>query len=87
MSYVVTSFITMAPGALAYTWLGYAGREALGGNASAIRYGLLALGLLAAIVFLPNIALRLASALRRPISGNSAELVNTSKMAFKKDCE
>lgn len=55
ISYVVTSFITMAPGALAYTWLGYAGREALGGNGSAIRYGLLALGLLAAIAFLPRL--------------------------------
>ncbi len=53
--YVVTSFITMAPGALAYTWLGYAGREALGGNASAIRYALLALGLLAAIAFVPRL--------------------------------
>ncbi len=59
VSYVVTSFITMAPGALAYTWLGHAGREALGGNASAIRYGLLALGLLAAIAFLPRIVKRL----------------------------
>ncbi len=59
LPYVVTSFITMAPGALAYTWLGYAGREALGGNASAIRYGLLALGLLAAIAFLPRIVKRL----------------------------
>ncbi len=59
VSYVVTSFITMAPGALAYTWLGFAGREALGGNASAIRYGLLALGLLAAIAFLPRIIKRL----------------------------
>ncbi len=59
VSYVVTSFITMAPGALAYTWLGYAGREALGGNASAIRYGLLALGLLAAIAFVPRIVKRM----------------------------
>ncbi len=59
VSYMVTSLITMAPGALAYTWLGHAGREALGGNASAIRYGLLALGLLAAIAFLPRIVKRL----------------------------
>lgn len=59
VSYAVTSFITMAPGALAYTWLGYAGREALGGNASAIRYGLLALALLAAIAFLPRIIRRM----------------------------
>lgn len=45
----------MAPGAIAYTWLGHAGREALAGDASAIRYGLLALGLLAAIAFLPRL--------------------------------
>lgn len=59
ISYVVTSFITMAPGALAYTWLGYAGREALDGNSSAIRYGLLALSLLAVIAFVPRIIKRI----------------------------
>ena len=59
LSFVVTSFITVAPGALAYTWLGHAGREALGGNVSAIRYGLLGLGLLAAIAFLPRFVRRL----------------------------
>ncbi|MCK5747540.1 MAG: VTT domain-containing protein, partial [Oricola sp.] len=59
ISYAATSFITMAPGALAYTWLGHAGREALEGNGSAIRYGLLALGLLAAIAFLPRLIGRL----------------------------
>jgi uncharacterized membrane protein YdjX (TVP38/TMEM64 family) len=58
-TYVVTSFICMAPGAIAYTWLGHAGREALAGNASAVRYGLLALGLLAAIAFLPRLIRRL----------------------------
>lgn len=58
-SYAITSFISMAPGAIAYTWLGHAGREALAGDASAIRYGLLALGLLAAIAFLPRLVRRL----------------------------
>jgi rhodanese-related sulfurtransferase/membrane protein DedA with SNARE-associated domain len=57
--YVLTSFICMAPGAIAYTWLGHAGREALAGDTSAIRYGLLALGLLAAIAFLPRLVNRL----------------------------
>ncbi len=55
LPYLLTSFITMAPGALAYTWLGHAGREALEGNAAAIRYGLLALGVLAAIAFVPRL--------------------------------
>jgi uncharacterized membrane protein YdjX (TVP38/TMEM64 family)/rhodanese-related sulfurtransferase len=62
LPYLLTSFITMAPGALAYTWLGHAGREALEGNAAAIRYGLLALGVLAAIAFVP----RLVKYLRGP---------------------
>lgn len=53
--YVIASFVRMAPGALAYTWLGHAGRAATEGDASAVRYGLGALGLLAAIVFLPRL--------------------------------
>jgi len=59
LHYVVASLICMAPGAVAYTWLGYAGREALGGEANAVRYGLLALGLLAAIAILPRLIGRL----------------------------
>ena len=59
LPYVITSLICMAPGAIAYTWLGHAGREAMAGNGSAIKYGLLALGLLAAIAFLPRLIGRL----------------------------
>jgi uncharacterized membrane protein YdjX (TVP38/TMEM64 family)/rhodanese-related sulfurtransferase len=58
-TYVLTSAISMAPGALAYTWLGHAGREAVAGNDTAIRYGLAALALLAAIAFLPRLVRRL----------------------------
>ncbi len=57
--YVIASLIAMAPGTLAYTWLGYAGRQALGGDAAAVRYGLVALGLLAAIGFGPRLVSRL----------------------------
>lgn len=64
LSYVIASFVAMAPGAIAYTWLGHAGREALAGEASAIRYGLLALGLLAAIAFVPRFVGRLRGAAR-----------------------
>jgi uncharacterized membrane protein YdjX (TVP38/TMEM64 family) len=56
--YVVTSFICMAPGAIAYTYLGYAGREAASGQAGAIRKAVLALALLAAVAFLPRLARR-----------------------------
>lgn len=55
----------MAPGVIAYTWLGFAGRVATAGNGSAIQYGLLTLGLLAAIAFLP----RLFGHLKAPKTG------------------
>lgn len=61
-AYLVTSFITMAPGALAFTWLGYAGRQAASGNGLAIRYGLLSLGLLVAIAFVPRLLARFRAA-------------------------
>jgi uncharacterized membrane protein YdjX (TVP38/TMEM64 family)/rhodanese-related sulfurtransferase len=57
--YVLASLVCMVPGAVAYTWLGYAGREVAAGNTTAIRYGLIALALLAAIAFLPRLARRL----------------------------
>jgi uncharacterized membrane protein YdjX (TVP38/TMEM64 family)/rhodanese-related sulfurtransferase len=57
--YILASLICMAPGTLAYTWLGHAGRQALAGDDAAIRYGPIALALLAAIVFLPRLIRRL----------------------------
>jgi uncharacterized membrane protein YdjX (TVP38/TMEM64 family) len=57
--YVLASLICMVPGAAAYTWLGFAGKEAIAGEASAIRYALLALGLLAILAFLPRFFRRL----------------------------
>jgi uncharacterized membrane protein YdjX (TVP38/TMEM64 family)/rhodanese-related sulfurtransferase len=59
LPYVITSFICMAPGAIAFSWLGHAGQGALSGDASAIRYGLYALGLLAVIAFVPRIIKRM----------------------------
>jgi uncharacterized membrane protein YdjX (TVP38/TMEM64 family)/rhodanese-related sulfurtransferase len=57
--YVLASLVCMLPGTLAFTWLGHAGREAAAGNATAIRYALIALALLAAIAFLPRLMRRL----------------------------
>ena len=57
--YVIATFVCMAPGAIAYTWLGHAGRGALTGEADTVRYGLLALGLLAAIALLPRLIRRI----------------------------
>jgi uncharacterized membrane protein YdjX (TVP38/TMEM64 family) len=56
--YVLASFVCMAPGALAYSHLGYAGRAAAFGQAGAIRKAVLALALLAAVAFLPRLVRR-----------------------------
>ena len=59
--YVIATYIFMSPGAVAYTYLGYAGREAIAGGAGAVQKGLLALALLAVVAFLP----RLIATMRR----------------------
>jgi uncharacterized membrane protein YdjX (TVP38/TMEM64 family)/rhodanese-related sulfurtransferase len=56
--YVLASLVAMAPGTLAYTWVGYAGREAIAGNDAAIRYGLIGIALLAGVAFLPRLLRR-----------------------------
>lgn len=58
-AYAAASFVCMFPGALAYAWLGHAGREALAGEEGAIRSALLALALLAFVAFLPRLAGRI----------------------------
>jgi uncharacterized membrane protein YdjX (TVP38/TMEM64 family) len=69
--YVVTSYITMLPGAIAYTYLGYAGREAVAGGEALIQKGLLALGLLALLLFVPRLVTRLRRR-RQPVPMVSA---------------
>jgi len=57
--YVMTTYVCMLPAAFAYTYLGYAGREALAGSEGLIQKGLLALGLLALVAFLPRLVRQL----------------------------
>ncbi len=59
LHYLIATYICMLPGAIAYTYLGYAGREAVSGNEGLIQKGLLALGLLALVAFLPRFIGRL----------------------------
>src|SRR5437588_6390625 len=59
--YIMATLVCMVPGAVAYTWLGYAGRGALSDETDAVRYALLALGVLAAIALLPRLIGRLRS--------------------------
>jgi len=60
--YVVASFVCMAPGTVAFTYLGYAGREAFVGGEAGLRAGLIALGLLALAAFVPRIVRRIRAA-------------------------
>jgi len=59
VAYVLATWIFMLPGAIAYTWLGYAGREALAGGEGMIRNISIALALLAAVAFLPRFVRKL----------------------------
>lgn len=54
-AYALASALCMLPGAFAYAWLGQAGRAALAGDAGAVKNGLLALALAAALMFLPRL--------------------------------
>lgn len=65
--YMLASYVFMFPGALAYTYLGYAGREAMAGADRVFEKALAALALLAAVAFLPRFVRRL-----RASSGNRA---------------
>jgi rhodanese-related sulfurtransferase len=67
--YVIASYLCMLPGAIAYTYVGYAGREAIAGGEGLIQKGLLALGLLALAAFLPPLVGRLR---RKPMLEASA---------------
>ena len=57
--YVLASFVCMAPGAIAYTYLGYAGREAASGPSGATSDILFALALLVTIAFMARLVSRL----------------------------
>ncbi len=70
--YVVTTYVCMLPGALAYTYLGYAGREAIAGGEGTIRKALLALALLAVVAFLPRLVRRLRGS-APPAGGRKGE--------------
>ena len=57
--YIVASFVFMLPGGLAYTYLGYLGREAASGSGSLIQKVLIGIALLATALFLPGFVKRM----------------------------
>lgn len=56
--YIVTSFVFMAPGGAAYTYLGYAGREVASGGEDFIKKALLAIAVIATITFVSRLLLK-----------------------------
>lgn len=60
--YSISTYICMLPGAVAYTWLGYAGKEAIAGGEGTVQKIMLAIALLTVVSFLP----RLVGMIRRP---------------------
>ncbi len=59
IAFLWATYVFMLPGAIAYTYLGYAGKEAIAGGEGLIQKGLLALALLALVAFIPRIVARL----------------------------
>ncbi len=59
LHYLITSYICMFPGAVAYTYLGYAVREGASGGDGLIQKGILALALIAVSLFLPRVIKRM----------------------------
>ena len=57
--YSIATYVFMLPGAFAYTYLGYAGREAIAGGDDLIQKIMLAFALLAVVGFLPSLIGRL----------------------------
>jgi uncharacterized membrane protein YdjX (TVP38/TMEM64 family)/rhodanese-related sulfurtransferase len=62
LDFVLASYLFMLPGAAAYTYLGYAGREAIAGGEGLIGKGLLALALVGMAAYLPRLIRRLRAA-------------------------
>lgn len=56
--YIITSFIFMAPSGAAYTYLGYAGREAAAGGEDVVKRILLAIAVIATIAFATRVWMR-----------------------------
>ena len=71
-TYVVTSAICMFPGTVGYVYLGYAGRETLVGGENLVQKISIAVGVFAALVFLPLLVRRLRNAKRARASSQTA---------------
>jgi uncharacterized membrane protein YdjX (TVP38/TMEM64 family) len=66
--YILATYVFMLPGAFAFTYIGYTGREIAQGSEGMIQKILIALGLVAALVFLPRFVKRLRRTGKRRIN-------------------
>lgn len=57
--YSIATYICMLPGAIAYTYIGYVGREALAGDEAVIQKVMIGIALLAVVSFLPSLVAKL----------------------------
>ncbi len=53
--YALTTWICMIPGGFAYTWLGHAGSEAASGSENTMQNILIAIALLAVVIYIPRL--------------------------------
>jgi len=80
LAYVLASAVFMLPGAVAYTWLGYAGREALAGGDGMVRNILIALALVSALAFLPRLIRRLRTPPMLPVEALKSQMESGERM-------
>lgn len=59
--YSIATYVCMLPGAIAYTYLGYAGKEAIAGGEGMVQKIMLAIALLAVVSFIPRLISKLRS--------------------------
>jgi len=71
--YIVATFICTLPGAAAISYLGYVGKETLGGGDALIQKALIALGLLAIMAYLPRFIKRLHDRVRASSSTHQSQ--------------
>lgn len=80
LTYVITSAICMLPGIAGYVYIGYAGREALLGGENVVQKISIAVGVFAALVFLPMLVRRLrAQRTRARAAGNAPSAAPTGQ--------
>ena len=72
--YLAATVVFMAPSTVAYTWLGFAGRQVMAGDTHQIRYALIALALLGVLIFVPRFVFRRIRVKARTASSRSGPL-------------